>query len=330
MVAGNIGDKDIADCFADTFKNIYTNSTVNDALSGDFKNEYETYKSLHLTDSLVPYLFSWTDMINAVQKMKLGKATSTFLKTEHIYNGCPELLYFIHLLFNGLLSHSYIPYEFLHGTISPLIKDANGDSSDPSNYRGITLSPCLSQLLEYCLLGKFGNFLSCDDLQFGFRHAHSTSHAIYALKSCVDYYTKYHSNVFVTFLDCSKAFDKVSHYGIFLKLIGRNVPLCFLNLVIYWYLNMSCCVQWNRVKSDYFRVLSGTKQGGVLSPRIFTMYMDGLILLLRKKGVGCHILNVFLACILYADDLCLIAPSRGAMQVLLSICEEYCRMFSFL
>ena len=329
MVAGNIGDKDIADCFADTFKNIYTNSTVNDALSGDFKNEYETYKSLHLTDSLVPYLFSWTDMINAVQKMKLGKATSTFLKTEHIYIGCPELLYFIHLLFNGLLSHSYIPYEFLHGTISPLIKDANGDSSDPSNYRGITLSPCLTQLFEYCLLGKFGNFLSCDDLQFGFRHAHSTSHAIYALKSCVDYYTKYHSNVFVTFLDC-RAFDKVSHYGIFLKLIGRNVPLCFLNLVIYWYLNMSCCVQWNRVKSDYFRVLSGTKQGGVLSPRIFTMYMDGLILLLRKKGVGCHILNVFLACILYADDLCLIAPSRGAMQVLLSICEEYCRMFSFL
>ena len=57
------------------------------------------------------------------------------------------------------------------------------------------------------------------------------------------------------------------------------------------------------------------------------MYMDGLISLLRRKGVGCHILHVFLACILYADDLCLITPSRGAMQELLSICEEYCRMF---
>ena len=82
-----------------------------------------------------------------------------------------------------------------------------------------------------------------------------------------------------------------------------------------------------RLKADYFRVLSGTKQGGILSPRISTMYMDGLISLLRRKGVGCHILQVFLACIFYADDLCLITPIRGAMQELLSICEEYCRMF---
>ena len=47
-----------------------------------------------------------------------------------------------------------------------------------------------------------------------------------------------------------------------------------------------------RLKADYFRVLSGTKQGGILSPRISTMYMDGLISLLRRKGVGCHILHV--------------------------------------
>ena len=225
------------------------------------------------------------------------------------------------------LRFSYVPFKLLRGTINPIIKDSSGDCSDPNNYRGITLSPCLAQLFEYCLLAKFGSYLICDDLQFGFKKGHSTSHAIFSLKSCVDYYLKYHSNVFVTFLDCSKAFDKVSHYGIFLKLMSRGVPLCFLNIIIYWYLNLFCCCQWSGAKSNYFRILSGTKQGGVISPRIFTLYLDELVARLRARGIGCHVLHLFLACIFYADDLCLIAPSRGAMQEMLAICQEYCSGF---
>ena len=90
---------------------------------------------------------------------------------------------------------------------------------------------------------------------------------------------------------------------------------------------MSSCCQWNGEKSDYFRIISGTKQGGVISPQIFALYMDDLIVRLQVKGIGCHIINLFLACLLYADNLCLIAPTRGAMQTMLLICEEYCDEF---
>ena len=48
---------------------------------------------------------------------------------------------------------------------------------------------------------------------------------------------------------------------------------------------------------------------------------------LRRKGIGCHLLFLFVACIMYADDICLIAPSRGAMQELLVVCEEFCTEF---
>ena len=44
---------------------------------------------------------------------------------------------------------------------------------------------------------------------------------------------------------------------------------------------------------------------------------------LRNSGVGCHLADLFVAVILYADDLTLMAPSRSAMQKLLDVCEEY-------
>ena len=57
------------------------------------------------------------------------------------------------------------------------------------------------------------------------------------------------------------------------------------------------------------------------------MYMDGLIQRLKERGIGCYILNIFLACLFYADDMCLLAPSRSAKQELLFVCEQYCDEF---
>ena len=55
--------------------------------------------------------------------------------------------------------------------------------------------------------------------------------------------------------------------------------------------------------------------------------MDELIRRLRNEGIGCHLMNLFLACLLCADNMCLIAPSRGAMQKRLDICVDFCDEF---
>ena len=327
MIDGYVDYDRISNAFSNTYSSVYKPSSSNDRLKDKFHNAFSAFESEHLDDFISPYLFSWSDMTDAVFSLKVGKATSTAMKAEHIFLGSPELTCYFHLLFNGLLTHSYLPYEFLNGTISPILKDSNGDITASSNYRPVALGPIISQLFEYALYNKFKSHLVSDDLQYGFKKSHSTAHAIFVLKSCIDYYTSHGSKVFVSFLDCSKAFDTISHYGIFIKLIERKVPLCFLKLVMYLYLNMKSCCSWRGTKSEFFDVSSGTKQGGVISPRIFAIYMDDLIARLRKRGIGCHYINLFIACILYADDLCLMAPSRGSMQELLNICEEYCKEF---
>ena len=62
-----------------------------------------------------------------------------------------------------------------------------------------------------------------------------------------------------------------------------------------------------------------------MSPHLFAVYMDDLIVKLLSLKNGCHIDELFLACIVYADDLCLLAPCRSALQLLLDTCESYAR-----
>ena len=174
---------------------------------------------------------------------------------------------------------------------------------------------------------KLAPFLTSDHLQFGFKKKTSTSHALFTLKSTVDYFNSRGSDVFVAFLDCSKAFDRISHHGLFLKLMERRIPLCLLLLIVFWHLNMSCKVKWGDAFSEEFCVPLGTKQGGISSPGFFSLYINDMIDLMRKSGLGCHIIHVFLAAILFADDLAILAPSRSALQKLISICEDYCRKF---
>ena len=86
-------------------------------------------------------------------------------------------------------------------------------------------------------------------------------------------------------------------------------------------------VKWSNSRSNFFDVLCGTKQGGILSPDFFGVYIDDLILLLKKLGVGCHIMKQFIACLLFADDMSLIAPTREAMQQMLDVCAKYCQKY---
>ena len=86
--------------------------------------------------------------------------------------------------------------------------------------------------------------------------------------------------------------------------------------------------KWSKAHSESFRVLCGTKQGGILSPDFFSIYINDLIIILKNMGIGCHIIREFIACILFADDMTLISPTRSSLQRLLNACAEYCSKYS--
>ena len=96
-----------------------------------------------------------------------------------------------------------------------------------------------------------------------------------------------------------------------------------MRALVYVYEEQEGFVKQAGAQSEGFKLTNGTRQGSVLSPFIFSIYLDGLIQDLRKLGLGCHIDGVWLACCGYADDLILMAPSREAMAKMLLVCEQY-------
>jgi retron-type reverse transcriptase len=165
--------------------------------------------------------------------------------------------------------------------IVPLVKNKTGDITDVNNYRPIALVTVASKIFEIVLLDLLEPFLSTCDNQFGFKKGHSTDHCIFVLKNAIDYYRSYNSPVYTCFLDASKCFDKINHWTLFKKMIARGIPLLFVRILVYWYRNQTFCIKWGSVSSRFFTVSNGVRQCGILSPYLFTLYVNDLSLILN-------------------------------------------------
>jgi len=86
---------------------------------------------------------------------------------------------------------------------------------------------------------------------------------------------------------------------------------------------MGLQVKWNDILSDKFEVTNGVRQGGVLSPLFYSIYIDDLLEKLKRNGIGCHIGHHFVGALGYADDLILLSPSLTGLMNMIKICEDY-------
>lgn len=143
------------------------------------------------------------------------------------------------------------------------------------------------------------------------------------LKESISYYVHNQSSVFCTFLDASKAFDRLHYCKLFKLLLEREVPAHVIRVLINLYTGNFVRVAWCGIMSDYFLAINGVKQGGVLSPVLFCLYIDGLLVALSKAGYGCFIGTNFVGALAYADDIVLLAPSAFALRKMLAICDNY-------
>jgi len=92
----------------------------------------------------------------------------------------------------------------------------------------------------------------------------------------VNFYLNNDSTLSVCFLDMAKAFDRLNHSVKFIKLMKRNVglPAPLVKPLSYWYSISYNTVRWGDVLSEPYKLISGVRQGGVLSSLLFISYVN--------------------------------------------------------
>ena len=155
-----------------------------------------------------------------------------------------------------MLFTSYVPEEFAYGITIPIPKvDSECGALKIESFRGITLIPILSKVLENCILMMFDKYFITSENQFGFKSKVGCSHAIYMLRKVVqcvyvEYYKENDTTVNLCFIDMEKAFDKINHFVLFGKLMKRQVPVLLIKLLQCWYGKSRNYVRWEGVTSN--------------------------------------------------------------------------------
>ena len=267
------------------------------------------------------------DVVAVISRQKKGKSSDPYgLCMEAFMYAGLRLYVHLSLIFTFCIRHCFLPNNFMFSTIVPLVKNKGGDLTDKNNYRAIALSNAETKILEMILLQNTVQHANSDKYQFGFKSRHSTSLCTGVMKQTIDYYTSRGSHVFVCFADFSKAFDNVNYWKLFNQLTDDGVPPAIVSLLAYWYSHQEVSVMWHNIVSQPFLVGNGTKQGGILSPYLFTRYIKYLLNSITFSQIGCNIGDLYVNLLAYADDIALLAPSWNALQKLISILEGCCKL----
>jgi hypothetical protein len=318
-------DEDIADKFATYFETIFQQPQVVDesTVQCEQLSTGNVSSAGRLTSSELCELISPELVEKCVSKIALGKACGPDnLSVEHVLYAHPSTIIALCRLFKLIILHKYVPTSFGAGTIVPLIKDKCGNLNDVSNYRPITLTPVLSKIFEHVFFSLCEEFLITDELQFGFKSDLGCADAIFALRTTIEHFNSKGSTVFLAALDIKKAFDSVKHDKLFNSLRSSGVPALIVDLLRNWYGKLYVNIRYNNGFSYCFSVLNGVRQGGVLSPSLFTLFVDAFISNLRMLNIGCRNKTTFIGCLLYADDILLLCPSIRGLQSMLNMCSD--------
>ena len=167
----------------------------------------------------------------------------------------------------------------------------------------------IGKVLELVIMNREMNQLCTSELQFGFKEGLSTTMCTCMVQETVSYFVHEKSNVYGLLLDASKAFDRVNYVKLFRIMLEKGVCPLICNLLLDMYVNQRIKLRCIDVYSEFFTVSNGVKQGGILSPCLFSVYIDGMLNALQEENIGCFMGGVYAGALAYADDLMLLSPS---------------------
>ena len=150
-------------------------------------DRHENENEVHALCESEHFLINRNDIktaINLLKRNKSGDPENIF--AEHlIFSQCTSMNKWLSECFNEIFLTKYVPKALTISTIIPLVKSYKKSLADPNNYRGVSLIPILTKLLELVVIFKCPDITTHEGNQFGIKSQSSTLHAAYTVKETV-------------------------------------------------------------------------------------------------------------------------------------------------
>lgn len=278
-----------------------------------------------------------TEVQSSVKRLLNAKAPGCDgVVSEVLKNGGEQMIRALHALCRAAWTSGSVPLDWMRGVVVPLFKD--GDRRAPGNYRPITLLSIVAKVytgvLQARLLSWSERHGVIEQEQGGFRPGRGCPEQLFTLTELVKVRRLRGQRTYACFLDIRKAYDTVWHDGLRLRLLQCGVRGAMYRAICSLYAACESCMRLGGEAgyTDFFPVETGVRQGCILSPLLYSIFINGLAVALKQRGLGARIdvAGSFLLCVLlYADDIALLAESEEEMQQLLDVVAEYARRWRF-
>ena len=222
-------------------------------------------------------------------------------------------------IYNRIIELEDLPSCLKAGLVIPVYKRQGKDPLKVNSYRGITLSPVLSKVLEIVLLQCLSTLREeqgfPDQLQTAYQKGVSCIDAIFATQEILSNHLQEGGTPYLCLFDMEKAFDSVEFPTLLQHLFNRGINGKFWRLIKNWYKNAQSRIRINNQLSEPFTVQRGVKQGSVLSPTLFLFVMDDLLKQLREEKHGLSVCRTYIGAAVHADDLRTTAASKEVLRL---------------
>ena len=253
--------------------------------------------------------FTVEEVEKAIKRLKRRKAPGPDnLLAEHLIEGGQCVAICLTNILNAIIDLEVIPDSFKFGLVVPVYKGSGKDPLKTDSYRGITLSPVFSKVLEFLILDRLDMVFMEASVphmnQSAYKKRVSCADAIFASQEVIARYLRGGSTVYMCLYDLHKAFDSIEYPVLLKRLYDLGVNGKCWRIIRSWYENASCKVKLEEgVLSESYSIGRGVKQGSVLSPALFLLVMDPLLSRLQSSGMGLSINNFYAGGFLHADDI---------------------------
>ena len=254
----------------------------------------------------------------AISLLKNGKATGPDgVPAEAIKADTNISVEMMHNLLGKIWDEENVPTEWKHGYIIKLPK--KGDLGECKNWRGITLLSVPSKILNRILLERMKTAVdTClRDEQAGFRQNRSCTDQITILRIIIEQSIEWNSSLYVCFVDFEKAFDSIDRSSLWKLLQHHGIPEKLINIIRSAYEPSTCQVIHKNALTQPFNILTGVRQGCLLSPFLFLLAVNWVMettTIPVPRGIQ-WTLQTHLEDLDFADDIALLSQKHKDMEL---------------